>query len=54
MVEALPLDEEEYANFYETDEPVIKFEDRVNEIQHIQCSMAEIAGEKSRMMFGVK
>ena len=39
MVEALPIEEDEYAKFYELDEHVIKFEERVNEIQHIQHSL---------------
>ena len=36
MAEALPLAEDNFAEFYEIDEPVIKFEGGVNEIQHIQ------------------
>ena len=39
MPEALPLSEDKYAEFYEIDKPVIQFEEGVNEIQHIQCSM---------------
>ena len=35
MGEAPPLEEDEYAKFYEIDEPVIKFEEGLNEIQHI-------------------
>ena len=42
MVEALPLEEDEYAEFYEIDKPVIRFEGGVNEIQHIQRSLIEI------------
>ena len=38
MAETPPFEEDEYAEFYEMDEPVIKFEGGVNEIQHIQCS----------------
>ena len=46
MVEAPLLAEEKYAEFYKIDEPVIQFEDGVNEIQHIQRSMVEIAAEQ--------
>ena len=48
MAEAPPLEKDEYAEFYEIDEPVIQFEDEVNEIQHIQRSMKEIAEEQSK------
>ena len=48
MVEAPPLEEDEYAKFYEIDEPVIKFEEGVNEIQHIQRSLIEIAEEQAK------
>ena len=47
MAEALPL-EEEYAEFYKIDEPVIKFEGGVNEIQHVQCSTGDIAEEQAK------
>ena len=45
MTEAPPLEEEKYAEFYEIDIPVIKFEGGVNEIQYLQCSLIEIAEE---------
>ena len=45
MAEAPPLEEDEYAKFFEIDEPVTKFEEGVNEIQHIQRSLIEIAEE---------
>ena len=48
MVEAPPLEEDKYDEFYEIDEPVIKFECVVNEIQHVQCSTAEIAEEQEK------
>ena len=48
MAEAPPLAEDEYAEFYEIDEPVINFEGGVNEIQHIQRSLIEIAEEQSK------
>ena len=36
MAKALPLAGDQYAEFYEIDEPVINFEGGVNKIQHIQ------------------
>ena len=48
MAEAPPLEEEEYAEFYKKDEPVIKFEEGVNEIQYIQRSLIEIAEEQAK------
>ena len=48
MVATLPLEEDEYAEFFEIDEPGIKFEEGVNEIQHIQCSLIEIAEEQAK------
>ena len=47
IVEAPPLEEDKYAEFYEEDEPVFKFEGGVNEVQHIQHSTAEIAEEQA-------
>ena len=43
MAEAPTLAEDEYAEVYEIDEPVIRFEGGVNEIQHIQQRLVEIA-----------
>ena len=48
MLEAPPISEDEYAEFYEIDEPVIQFAEGVNEIQHIQHSMIEVAEEQSK------
>ena len=48
MAEAPPLEEDEYADFYEIDEPVIQFEGGVNEIQDIKCSIMEIAKEQAK------
>ena len=48
MAEAPPLEEDEYNEFYEIHEPVIQFEGGVNEIQHIQGSMMEIAVEQAK------
>ena len=48
MAEASPLEEDEYAEFCEIDKPVIRFVGGVTEIQHIQCSLIEIAEEQSK------
>ena len=48
MGEVPPLEKDEYAEFYEINKPVIKFEGSVNEIQHLQRSTAEIAEEKEK------
>ena len=48
MAEALPLEEDKYAEFYEIDEPVIKFKEGVTEIQHIKRSLIEIAEEQAK------
>ena len=45
MAEAPPLEEDEYAQFYEIDEPMIKFEKGMNGIKHIHCSLIEITEE---------
>ena len=47
-VEAPPLEKEKYAELYEVDEPIIKFEGGVNEIQH-EGSMVEIAEEQAKI-----
>ena len=43
-----PFEEDKYAEFLEVDEPVIKLECGMNEIQHVQCSTAEIAKEQAK------
>ena len=48
MAEASPLAEEEYTEFYEINKPLINFQGGVNEIQHIQRSLIEIAEEQSK------
>ena len=48
MAEALTLEEEKYAKFYEKDKPVIRFEGKVIENQHIQQSLVESAEEQSK------
>ena len=37
MAEAPSLEEDEYSEFYEIDEPVVKFEEGVNEIAEEQA-----------------
>ena len=48
MPEAPPLSEDEYAEFYEIEEPVIQFAEGVKEIQHIQRIMIEVAEEQAK------
>ena len=48
MGEAPLLEGDEYTQFYEIDESVIQFEGEVNEIQHVQLSMMEIAEEQAK------
>ena len=48
MVKVPPLAEDEYAEFYEIDEPVINFKEGVNEIQHVQRSLIDVAEEQSK------
>ena len=48
MDEPPPLKEDEYTEFYEVDELVIKFSDSVIKIQHVQGSAAEVACEQSK------
>ena len=48
MAKALSLEEDEYAEFYEMDEPVIKFKGGVNDFQHILCSLIEITEEQAK------
>ena len=48
MSEALLLSEDKYAEFYKIEEPVIQFAEGVNEIQHSQSSLIEIAEEQAK------
>ena len=48
MAEAPPLAEDNYVEFYEIDKPLINFGGGVNEIQHIQQSLIEIAEEQAK------
>ena len=41
-------EEDEFTEFHELDELVIKFADCVNKIQHVQCSATEVACEQSK------
>ena len=46
MVAALPLEEDEYAEFYDVDELVIRFEGGINQFQSVKCRRAEIPEEQ--------
>ena len=48
MADALPLEEHNYAEFYEIDEPVIKFQGRINKIQHVQQNLGKIVEEQAK------
>ena len=48
MPEAPSLSEDKYSEFYEIDEPVIQFAEGMNEFQHIQRSMIEVAEEQAK------
>ena len=48
MPEAPLLSEDKYAEFYEIEESMIQFAEGANEIQHIQCSMVEVAEEQGK------
>ena len=50
LAEALPLEEDEYFEFYEVDEPVIRFDGGLNKIQHVQHSTVEIAEEQAKVI----
>ena len=49
MPEAPLLSEDKYALFYEIDKPVIWYAEGVNEIQHFQRSMIEVAEEQAKV-----
>ena len=48
MPKAPLLSEDEYAEFYEKDKPVIQFAEGVNEIQNVQGNMIEVAEEQAK------
>ena len=41
-------DRTQYAEFYEVEEPVIKYINEINEIQHVQQNLGEIAEEQAK------
>ena len=48
-MENAPLIEDDiYAKFYEVEEPVIKYINGINEIQHVQRNLGEIAEEQAK------
>ena len=48
MEDAPPLEDDVYAEFYKVDEPVIKFLEGINEIQHIRQNVSGIAEEQAK------
>ena len=48
MEDAPLIEDNVYAEFYEVDEPVIKFLDGINKIQHVQQNLGEIAKEQAK------
>ena len=48
MAKAPLLAEDVYAEFYEIDEPVIKFQGRINKIQHVQQNLGKIVEEQAK------
>ena len=48
MEDAPPLEDNVYAEFYDVEKPVIKFLEGINEIQHVQGNLGEIAEEQSK------
>ena len=42
------IEEDVYAEFYEVEEPVIKYIKGINEIQHIQQNLGEMAEEQAK------
>ena len=48
MEDALPLEDDVYAEFYDVDEPVIKFLEGINKIQHVQWNLGETAEEQAK------
>ena len=48
MEDALLIEDDVYAEFYEVEEPVIKYLKGINELQHIQQNLGEIAEEQAK------
>ena len=42
------LKDDVYAEFYDVDEPVIKFLEGINEVQHVQRQLSEVAEEQAK------
>ena len=47
MEDAPAIEDKVYAEFYDVDEPVIKFLGGINEVQHIQRQLSEVAEEQA-------
>ena len=48
MEDAPSLEDDVYAEFYDVDEPVIKFLEGINEVQHVQRQLSEVAEEQAK------
>ena len=48
MEDALSLEDNVNAKFYNVDEPVIKFLEGINEVQHVQQQLSEVAEEQAK------
>ena len=48
MEDAPLIEDDLYAEFYEVEEPVIKYIKGINEIQHVQRNLGEIAEEQAK------
>ena len=48
MEDAPLIEDNVYAEFYEVEEPVIKYINGINEIQHVQRNLGEIAKEQAK------
>ena len=48
MEDALSLEDDVYAEFYDVEKPVIKFLESINEVQHFQWHTSEVAEEQSK------
>ena len=48
MEDAPALEDNLYAEFYDVDEPVIKFLGGINQVQHVQQQLSEVAEEQAK------
>ena len=48
MEDALSLEDDVYVEFYDVEEPVIKFLEGINEVQHVQQQLSEVAEEQAK------